>query len=85
MTVCCNNSGLQPLTADETREVMRRWLMRGGMAFYAANGKFQLQAVRDTLLDLLAASMVVSGYGTRLAHGVELNASGLALWVETHP
>ena len=85
MTICCTNSGIQPLTLDEAREVMRRWLMRGGMAFYAQNGKFQLQAVRDSLLDLLAASLVVTGYGTRSAHGIELNASGLALWQETHP
>lgn len=85
MTTCCTQSGIQPLTADEAALVMRRWLMRGGMAFYATNGKFQLQAVRDTLLDLLAASLVVSGYGTRMAHGIELNATGLALWQGTHP
>lgn len=85
MTTCCSKSGIQPLTADEAREVMRRWLMRGGMAYYATSGRFQLVAVMDTLLDLLAASLVVSGYGVRLAHGIELNAAGLALWLEMHP
>lgn len=85
MTLCCTNSGLQPLTADEARQVMRRWLMRGGMANVATNGKTHLTAVMDTLLDLLAASLVVSGYGLRLTHGIELNAAGLALWQETHP
>lgn len=85
MTTCCKTSGIQPLTAEEARQVMRRWLMRGGMANRATNGQFHLTAVLDTLLDLLAASLVVSGYGIRLAHGIELNASGLALWQETHP
>lgn len=85
MTICCNNSGIAPLTADEARQVMRRWLMRGGMVNVATNGKTHLTAVMDTLLDLLAASLVVSGYGLRLAHGIELNDAGLVLWQETHP
>jgi hypothetical protein len=85
MTTCCKNSGIAPLTADEAREVMRRWRMRGGMAYIGHSGRLQLVAVLDTLLDLLAASLVVSGYGIRLAHGIELNAAGLALWQETHP